>query len=425
MGVNGQSSRFFLLPAYITFETARAIITYSATHAGVSISPTFITLCTELSKALFTTIFLLRNIYNEHGSINLDIFLATINSISAAESGQARWRSYVTYAIPSFLYLISNLLYLLALQSITPALLHVVILAKLPMTAVVHHFLLRRQNNIRAWISLLLLCAGLVITNVSPGVISQFMGGEKTPSDKSSSSVSSAFAGVVMGMVIAVISSFTSIYTEVVMKQKVAFWVAQFWLYTLGSAFAATAHILWDGSNHPKGATIPSTLAPSAQPSMSNSLASSAIIITTTATGLVVANILRKSDNLVKLVGTSASIVTIIMSQCLVSADLRRSTLTVQTVLGAGLVSIATWCYHFYKGRPSQREYSAVANSDDFELGDSDSASDENEKDAKSSMYEEASAMEPTPIRVTASVLFVIFLAVATALFGPSPKATI
>jgi hypothetical protein len=201
----------------------------------------------------------------------------------------------------------------------------------------------------------------------------------------------------------------------------------QFWLYILGSGFAAIAYILWDGSAKTKGATLPSTFSSNTHFSVSPFLASSAIIIMTTATGLVVANILRKSDNLVKLVGTSASIVTIIMSQCLLSPELRQSTLTVQTVAGAGLVSIATWCYHFYKGRPtatSQAEYRALANPDDFELGDSDSVNDEKEEEGKSTTHPEASVMEPTPIRVTASVLFVIFLAVATALFGPRSRPT-
>jgi hypothetical protein len=83
-----------------------------------------------LSKALFTIAALLRNIRREHGTISLDLFFAAINSISTEQSGEARWRSYVTYAVPSILYLISNLLYLIALRSTTPALLHVAILAK-------------------------------------------------------------------------------------------------------------------------------------------------------------------------------------------------------------------------------------------------------------------------------------------------------
>lgn len=44
MGTNNPKSSFLLLPTYVGFETARAIITYSAAHAGVAISPTFITL---------------------------------------------------------------------------------------------------------------------------------------------------------------------------------------------------------------------------------------------------------------------------------------------------------------------------------------------------------------------------------------------
>ena len=78
------------------------------------------------------------------------------------------------------------------------------------------------------------------------------------------------------------------------------------------------------------------------------------VIITTAATGLVVANILRKKDNLVKLVGASASIVTIILAQCVIFPSLRSKTWTVPTVLGTGIIALSTWTYHYYKQAPNQ-----------------------------------------------------------------------
>jgi UDP-sugar transporter A1/2/3 len=82
-------------------------------------------------------------------------------------------------------------------------------------------------------------------------------------------------------------------------------------------------------------------------------------------TGLIVANILRKKDNLVKLVGTSASIVTITTAQCLFVPELRQSTLTVQTVVGIGIIAISTWLYHLYKEQSlsSEVEYIALSRS--------------------------------------------------------------
>lgn len=154
-------------------------------------------------------------------------------------------------------------------------------------------------------------------------------------------------------------------------------------------------------------------------------MANTAIILASVATGLAVANILRRSDNLVKLVGTSASIVTIIMLQCLMSAEVRQATLTVQTVLGVGLVSIATWCYHFYKQQPlpsPDATYQPVRTLDEGERGEFQVTGEENEKDATA--LTGSVDMKPTPFRIVASFLFVIFLAVATALFGPAMQAT-
>ncbi|KAH8667095.1 nucleotide-sugar transporter-domain-containing protein [Xylariales sp. PMI_506] len=422
MGVfeNGVS----LLPAYITFETAKALTTYSATHAGVKISPSFITLCTELAKTSFSILALLYQTYREDGSVSLRAFVAKINGIIAGQSGKKIWMAYATYALPALLYLISNLLYLLAFQFTTPALLHVALLAKLPLTAVIHHVFIRRQRNLRAWASLFVLCIGLVITNASPSVLSQIMG---SPADDESTSSSAfgSFLGVIIGLVIAVLSSFTSIYTEVVLKQNVPFWVSQFWLYALGSTFAAIVSLFWDGNavSSPSQAAKLSAITHKTAGLRSPFLVSSAIILTGTAAGLVVANILRKKDNLVKLVGTSASIVTIIAFQCLLMPELRRSTLTVQTVLGAGLISIATWCYHFYKQQPPPSSSSPPSLTTEPEavytsIGDMEEEYDLDAKEKNDEIIPDHElAMAPTPFRVTAAVLFIIFLAIATALF--------
>lgn len=196
---------------------------------------------TELCKAIFATIFLLRDIVREHGSLDLGLFFAKVN-IASEQSSTAKWKVYANYLIPSGLYLINNLLYMVGLSLTTPALLHVAILAKvgqnsprlntymkltickLPLTAVIHHVFIRRQHNARAWFSLCILCIGLLVTNITPNLANRVLG--RTGKEEPASTVGS-FMGVIIGMVIAVLSSFTSIYTEVVLKQDVNFWVAQ------------------------------------------------------------------------------------------------------------------------------------------------------------------------------------------------------
>jgi hypothetical protein len=88
----------------------------------------------ELIKVTFTTAFLLRYISFVYGEISFANFLAEIHTIVDDGEGNARpatyIKSYVKYMIPSMLYLINNVLYLIAFHHTTPALLHIAILAK-------------------------------------------------------------------------------------------------------------------------------------------------------------------------------------------------------------------------------------------------------------------------------------------------------
>ena len=77
-----------------------------------------------------------------------------------------------------------------------------------------------------------------------------------------------------------------------------------------------------------------------------------AVVLTTCATGLVVANILRKSDNLVKLVGSSATIVTTLLLQPLLDPGLWSETCNPTTVLAVGMIAMSTWTYNYYKEQP-------------------------------------------------------------------------
>lgn len=74
--------------------------------------------------------------------------------------------SLLQYAVPAALYLTNNLIYFTVLPHATPVLLHVCMLMKLPATAILHHFLIKKQHNVHAWISLAVLCVGLVVFNV-------------------------------------------------------------------------------------------------------------------------------------------------------------------------------------------------------------------------------------------------------------------
>jgi hypothetical protein len=135
----------------------------------------------------------------------------------------------------------------------------------------------------------------------------------------------------------------------------------------------------------------------------------------------VVANILRKKDNLVKLVGTSASIVTIISAQWLLIADLRQSTWTVQTVFGSGIIAISTWCYHYYKQQPPpSRKYEAALSSlDSYRDGEDVADLSDEGLGQPPCPPSDNDVLQPTFSRVALSVLLVDVLAFFTALYGP------
>lgn len=330
----------FLLPAYITLETTRALLSFAAIRSHISISPTIISFCSELLKLVFALVFLRLNLI-------ADGRLGDVSSIKAAiafaADTKSPWRSYWPFAVPAALYLVNNILYLIGLQLTTPAVLHVAVLAKLPVTGILHHFVLKKQRNVYAWVSLTCICAGLLVCNVPIGLFSGwFQVGESGIDAADSPAKSVMMVGPLIGLVIAVLSAVASIFTEVIIKQDIAFMVAQVWLYSYGTLFAGLTLLFWDGpiNNSP--------------PSTSEATAwvvdvYAAVIMATAATGLVVANILRKADNLVKLVGTSATIVTIIVAQVVLFPDLRAETVQVHTTLGVGIIAISTWTYNHYK----------------------------------------------------------------------------
>jgi hypothetical protein len=114
--------------------------------------------------------------------------------------------------------------------------------------------------------------------------------------------------------------------------------------------------LFWDDSHGAKSPVSPFPVAPL----YGNIFLNWMVVATTAATGLAVANILRKKDNLVKVVGTSASIITIIAAQFILFPELRQKTFNAQTVAGAGIISISTWIYHYKKSLPEPLQISGL-----------------------------------------------------------------
>ena len=167
------SSTFFLLPAYISFETTRAILSFAAVRSHIEVSPTLIAFGSELLKLVVALIFLRFDLVNNGRSGGIS---SLKSAVLFASKDEASWKAYGLFAVPAVLYLINNILYLLGLQQTTPSLLHVAMLAKLPFTGVLHHFVVRRQKNTYAWISLVCICCGLLLFNAPVEVLQRMAG---------------------------------------------------------------------------------------------------------------------------------------------------------------------------------------------------------------------------------------------------------
>ena len=80
------------------------------------------------------------------------------------------------------------------------------------------------------------------------------------------------------------------------------------------------------------------------------------LVAITAGTGLVVAVVLRTKDNILKVIGTAASLITIAATQYLLNPALRASTFTTWKICGGGIVAVTTWCYSVYSQQPEVSE---------------------------------------------------------------------
>lgn len=309
-----------ILTAYIVCETIRADYTYFALHTYPDLKPSLIALSSELFKLSISTVAIV---------FTKPSYDAISKTIRAREYTRA-----VPYAVPAVLYLSNNLIYFIVLPLTSPSILQVCILAKLPTTAIMHNFMIRRQSNRWAWMSLFCICVGLVIFNIPS-------------SSQPTAKGRSWLIAPVSGMAIAVLSGLASIYSETLTK-KGDFWESQFYLYLWGVLFALMSF--------PLTAILPASKDDGMNIVKSTGLArimvAGTLVGLTAGVGLIVAVILRRGDNLLKMVGTSASLITIAASQFVIMPDLRATNFTPLKIWGGGLVAVSTWCYNHYKEQP-------------------------------------------------------------------------
>ncbi|TVY39312.1 hypothetical protein LSUB1_G003621 [Lachnellula subtilissima] len=208
------SASSLLLIVYVSCETIRANYAYHAFHNFPQISASWIALLSEVLKLIIAIIFLLRS----DNGITISGFHMFIQT---AQQGQTDFKKMFRYALPAALYLVNNLIYYTVLPKTSPSLLQVCVLAKLPTTGILHHYMIKPQRNIHAWISLLFLCIGLVVFNIP----------SKTNEHKSIAEAELAwYLAPLAGFAIACFSALASISAETSTKTG-DFWESQAYLY--------------------------------------------------------------------------------------------------------------------------------------------------------------------------------------------------
>ncbi|KAM0155129.1 hypothetical protein ACHAPG_006147 [Botrytis cinerea] len=299
-----------LLPIYIFGETIRANYAYFAFHTARQITPSLIALLSETLKLAIAAIII------NHSEEGLSSIRKRFN--------RNGFRDVLQYGVPAAFYLINNLIYLTILPSTSPSLLQVCMLAKIPATAILHHFWVRKQGNARSWISLGFLCFGLFLFNIPSG-----------------DDTKGWLVAPVAGLVIAVFSAIASIASESLTKTG-SFWESQLWLYLWGVFFSIISYPIatWMTADRGTNSNLSVT-----------STATIAIYFSclTSGVGLIVAAMLRKKDNLTKLVGTSISLLTIAATQYVIFPALRSSGFTAWKIMGGLVVIISTGCYNYFK----------------------------------------------------------------------------
>ncbi|CAG8971866.1 hypothetical protein HYALB_00001978 [Hymenoscyphus albidus] len=321
------STSSLLLTLYISCETVRANYAYHAFHTYPQISASLINLLSETLKFLLALFFILK----ANAGFTLPGFKKCLLALREGET--LDFRRILKYALPAGLYLANNLIYYTVLPKTSPSLLQVCVLMKLPTTGVLHHYVIKPQRNPYAWTSLGCLCVGLVVFNVPSS--SSLKGGK---GDRSGSATPSWILAPVAGFAIACLSAMASIATETSTKMG-EFWESQMYLYTWGVLFSIIALPL-----APSGKSF-SEAGSTAFEFVATVLG---LVVITSGTGIVVAVVLRARDNILKLIGTASSLITIAASQFILLPQLRAETFTPWRVCGGGIVTVATWCYNHY-----------------------------------------------------------------------------
>lgn len=240
---------------------------------------------------------------------------------------QVRSSGHEKLAIPAALYVLQNHLQYIAASNLDAGTLQVAYQLKILTTAVFFVLFMNRSLRLKQWLALLVLATGVAVMQIAP-LRSQ-------PQQQSTSEdVGNRVAGIFAVLMVCVLSGAASVYFERCVKQnaqEVSVWVRniQLGLYSILpviilAAFGSDGKIIRE-----KGIFYGYTRS------------TYAVVLLHAVGGILVANVVKYADSILKNFATSISI---ILSTC-VSHSLWKTPITLATVIGASLVIFSTYWF--------------------------------------------------------------------------------
>ncbi|KAJ3046540.1 hypothetical protein HK097_000769, partial [Rhizophlyctis rosea] len=232
---------------------------------------------------------------------------------------------FAKYAVPAAINVLNLTLFFKALDYTSPVLLVLALLMKLPFTAILHNFFVRRQRSKAAWASLVLLFIGILISQTTDEYMSQYVWWKK------GSVLVDPWKGFGYGVLIAFLSSVSSLYRDMVLAkdETASFWTSVVFTNLWETAFAIGA-LQWTRSVLGK----------------QDAGIISVVIVLTALRGFWM------SVNRSRECRASAAAVTVLciaFVQIAFMSDLRMTTISSHSVLGCGLAVIGCWAHEHYR----------------------------------------------------------------------------
>ncbi|KAJ3036747.1 hypothetical protein HDV00_002409 [Rhizophlyctis rosea] len=299
---------------FIGAETLRHLIAYAAVNSNAFSAPWTILLSESIQLGVSITAHTL------HSS----------SKPSSAASVFTNRKEFYQNALPSALHIISSNLWFAALQYTTPSHLFLATLASLPLSAALHHLVIKRQSSRAVWASIGLICLGLLISQAPDEYIDYVLIRQKNGTSPD------PVKGFLFGLLIALFSSVSSTYLEVNVKDELpTLWASHLFGKMWGTFFAVVSLIEMVILGMPIGRGRVLTMVP--------------VVVVLIMSGILRAVMERGEARLSLPMGLAWTAGFITIGQAMFIEELTLTSFSFHSVLGCGLAAVGCWAYGQYR----------------------------------------------------------------------------